>query len=132
MSTSPSPQAQPSSKALNVSLWVVQVLLALMFGMVGVIKLTTEPPPDMPQALFRFIGASEVAGALGMLLPGLLRIKTWLTPLAAAGFVVVMVLAFGHHAVRSEWTSLPMNVVLGALAAFVAWGRFKRAPLPGR
>jgi len=130
--TKPSSPQSPPSKALNVSLWVVQVLLALMFGLVGVIKLTAEPPPDMPVSLFRFIGVAEVAGALGMLLPGLLRIKTWLTPLAAVGFVVIMMLAFGHHAIRSEWTSLPMNVVLGALAAFVAWGRFKRAPLPGR
>jgi len=111
---------------------VVQALLALMFGMVGVINLTTEPPPDMPEALLRVIGVAEVAGALGMLLPGILRIKTWLTPLAAVGLFVIMVLAFGHHATRAEWMSVPMDVVLGALAAFVAWGRFKKAPLAGR
>lgn len=86
----------------------------------------------MPIALIRFIGAAEVAGGLGVLLPSALRIRPSLTPLAAWGLVVVMVLAAGFHMSRGEWSSVPTNVVLGALAAFVAWGRTRPAPIAPR
>jgi putative oxidoreductase len=138
MDTSASSKASP---VLNISLWIVQVLLAVAFGFAGVMK-TTAPiadliekmiwPGAMPEALVRFIGASELSAALGLTLPSLTRIKPWLTPLAAAGLVVVMALAAIFHVTRGEMGSLPINVGLGSLAVFVAWGRWKKAPIAPR
>jgi putative oxidoreductase len=126
---------------LRVALWVAQVLLAGLFGMAGVLK-TTKPmaelvqmmvwPGAMPPLLVRFIGAAELAGAVGLLLPALTRIKPILTPLAATGLVIVMVLASIFHISRGELHALSTTLPIGALAAFVAWGRFKKAPIPPR
>jgi hypothetical protein len=79
-----------------VGLWIVQILLAALFAFSGVFKLVTPiedlPMPFVLPAVFvRFIGTCEVLGALGMVLPGLLRIRTNLTPIAAAGLVVLMI-----------------------------------------
>src|SRR5215207_5770454 len=86
---------------MTYALWIVQVLLALLFLFTGGMKLVI--PPDvlasmgspnqipLPGWFVRFIGVAEVLGALGLILPGLLRIKPWLTPLAAAGLVVIMI-----------------------------------------
>ena len=125
----------------NVALWVLQLLLAVAFGMAGdhedhhadrragqAVGLARRSPP----ALVRFIGASEFAGALGLLVPALTRIKPLLTPLAAAGLVLVMALAALFHISRAEWGALPFNAVLGGLAAFVAWGRRRRATIEPR
>lgn len=125
------------SRGLHISLWIVQGLLALAFGMAGTMKLLTpisELAEAMPwvadaPALVRFIGASELAGALGLILPAALRIMPRLTAWAGVGLFVVMVLGAGFHASRGEFASLPVNVLLGALAGFVAWGRFKAAPI---
>jgi putative oxidoreductase len=126
---------------LHYALWAVQVLLALAFGMAGVMK-STAPiaelahklvwPGVVPAALVRFIGLSELAGALGLVLPSATRIKPALTPLAAAGLVIVMVLASLFHLSRGEMGALPINATLGALAAFVAWGRTRKAPITPR
>lgn len=131
----------PPSKALHISLWVAQVLLALAFGMAGVWKSFT-PLAELaaklpwvaysPAALVRFVGISELAAALGMILPAATRIKPVLTPLAGVGLVVIMVLAFGLHLSKGEMGALPINVVIGAIAGFVAWGRFKKAPIQPR
>lgn len=133
------PQAAP--KGWNISLWVVQVLLAVFFGMAGFMK-STQPiaelaekmvwPGVVPAALVRFIGLSELAAAFGLILPAATRIKPVLTPLAGAGLAVIMLFAAIFHAVRGEFGALPTNFVLGALAAFVAWGRFRKAPIPPR
>jgi putative oxidoreductase len=74
-------------------------------------------------ALLRFIGVAELAGGLGLILPAATRIRPMLTPLAALGLATIMTLAFVFHIQRGEWDALPVNAVLGALAAFVAWGR---------
>jgi putative oxidoreductase len=121
-----------AGKGWNISLWVVQVLLALAFGMAGIMK-TTQPVAalaknmnwvaDLPY-LVRFIGASELAGAIGLLLPALTRIAPRLTPFAAVGLVTVMILAAAFHISRGEFTMMPPSVILGLLSAFVAWGRF--------
>ncbi len=126
---------------LNVALWSVQLLLAAMFGMAGYMKLS-EPisqlsamlpfAAQIPETLVRFIGASELAGALGLILPAATRIKPALTPLAASGLLLIMVLAAGFHISRGEISHLPINAILGLLAAFIAWGRFKKAPIPRR
>lgn len=128
-------------KALHIGLWVAQALMALAFGMAGLTKATT-PLVDLaqqmpwttafPGALVRFIGVAELAAALGLTLPSLARIKPFLTPLAAAGLTVVMLLASLLHATRGELGVLPINATLGAIAALVAWGRYRRAPIVPR
>jgi putative oxidoreductase len=126
------------SKGLHIGLWVAQGLLALMFGMAGVMKtftpiaeLATSLPwvLDVPAALVRFIGVTELAAALGLVLPSLLRVQPRLTPLAAAGLVLVMLLASAFHLSRGEAGALPINLVLGGIAAFIAWGRTRKAPI---
>jgi putative oxidoreductase len=129
------------STALHVALWIAQVTLALAFAMAGVMK-TTQPiselakqmvwPGALPPALVRFIGASELAGALGLVLPAATRVKPFLTPLAASGILTIMLLAMAFHLSRGEGAVLPMNLGFAALAAFVAWGRFKKSPIQSR
>ena len=134
------PAAGAPSKALHIALWVVQVLLALAFGMAGTMKTFTpldELVKTMPWFtsvpwLPRFIGPAELAGALGMVLPSVTRIRPVLTPLAGVGLSIVMLLAGGMHAVRGEIPMVPINVLLGGLAVFVAWGRFKKARIEPR
>jgi uncharacterized membrane protein YphA (DoxX/SURF4 family) len=119
-------------KTLNVALWIAQALLAAAFGMAGVMK-STQPLEvlgqdmawvrDVPPAMVRFIGISELAGAVGVVLPWATGIRPLLTPLAAAGLVVIMVLAAAFHISRGELGALPFNAILGIMAAFVAWGR---------
>lgn len=90
-----------------------------------------DPTQSIP--LTRFIGVMEVLGALGVLLPAATRIRPGLTPLAALGLFTIMVLATGVHVVRGDIaTALPVVGSLGALAAFVAWGRGKKAPIAPR
>jgi putative oxidoreductase len=132
---------RPAHRGLHIGLWVVQAILALLFGFAGVSK-TTQPiaqlaqqlvwPGDVPPGLVRFIGLSELLGALGLILPSLTRIKPGLTPLAAAGLVTVMVLASAFHLTRGELGGVAFNLVLGSAAAFVAWGRYRKAPIAPR
>jgi len=131
--------ARPS-KGLHYGLWVAQVLLFAAFMMAGLMKVTTPIAElavkmawvaEMP-ALVRFIGTSELLGAIGVLLPAATRIKPILTPIAAAALVVVMVLAAGFHIYRGEIPQMAPSVILGLLAAFVAWGRFTKAPIAAR
>jgi uncharacterized membrane protein YphA (DoxX/SURF4 family) len=129
-----------AGKWLRVALWSAQILLAVLFGMFGLMKITTpiaQLAKNMPwvadhATLIHFIGLSEVAGALGLLLPALTRIAPVLTPIAASGLVIVMVLAFAFHVARGEFGGLPFVTALGAIAAFVAWGRFGRAAIAPR
>jgi hypothetical protein len=87
---------------------------------------------EVGAGMVRFIGISELLGGLGLVLPSLTRIQPRLTALAALGLVVVMVLAAGFHVTRGEFQHVPMNLVLGGLAAFVAWGRAMKAPISPR
>jgi putative oxidoreductase len=130
-----------TSRPLHIGLWVVQVLLAASFAMAGFTKLTTPIAAlgammpwtaDFPELLVRFIGLSEVLGAVGLIVPALTRIQPKLTGWAAAGLVVMMVLASFVHLSRGEASMLPVNLGLAALAAFVAWGRLKAAPIAPR
>jgi putative oxidoreductase len=135
--------SSPQSKArlLRIALWVAQVLLALAFGSAGLFK-ATAPIADvvtklawasaLPEPLLRFIGVSELAGAVGLVLPSVTRIKPGLTPLAAAGLVLIMTLAALFHVSRGEMSALSVNSTLGGLAAFVAWGRWTRARIAAR
>jgi putative oxidoreductase len=126
-------------KGLRMGLWVVQVLLALAFGLSGAMKLAV-PYAELlqqgawvervPAGLVKFIGVAEISGALGLILPAATRIKPFLTPLAAAGFVVIMVLASALHLSVGEPPIA--QVIMGGLAAFVVWGRFRKAPITPR
>jgi uncharacterized membrane protein YphA (DoxX/SURF4 family) len=120
------------------ALWIVQGLLALLFVFGGVTKLilpieemTRQMPVPLPGAFLRFIGVAELLGGIGLILPGLLRIRPGLTPLAAAGLVIIMIGATVVTLVGGDVLPASMPFVVGLLAAFVAYGRWRLAPLPG-
>jgi hypothetical protein len=118
-------------------LWVVQGLLALLFLFAGGMKLIlpleqmTGPVP-IPGLLLRFIGVVEGLGALGLILPGLLRIRPDLTPLAAAGLVIVMIGATVITLAGGALVPALIPLAVGLLAAFVAYGRWRLAPIGRR
>src|SRR5436309_4406074 len=119
----------------TAALWTLQVLLALLFLFAGCMKLLTpievmaaQMTVPLPGWFLQFIGVAECAGALGLILPGLLRIKPGLTPLAACGLVIIMVGATVITLVAGEIVPALISLVVGALAAFVAYGRWPGAP----
>ena len=126
---------------MKITLWILQALLALLFAMAGLFKLATPIDElvasgmtyaaDYPWMLY-LAGGAEVLGAIGLILPAATRIKPGLTPLAAAGLALVMFLAIGLHLVRGEFAALGGPAVLMALSVFVAWGRWKKAPITPR
>jgi len=126
-----------SGKGINVVLWVIQTLLALLFLFSGGVKLSMPIEPmakqaGLPGTFLRFIGVMEVLGGIGLILPGILRIRTFLTPLAAAGLVIIMIGATViMYRVNGAVQALTPAVV-GVLAAFVAYGRWRLAPLRDR
>ena len=120
---------------MNIALWVIQVLLAGMYGMAGSMKtfqpdkVRTNPQMtwahDKQDGYIRFVGISELLGALGLILPALTGILPWLTPLAAIGLALIQVLAiFTVHLPKKEFQVIPVNVVLLVLAIVAAYGRF--------
>lgn len=120
---------------MNIALWFVAGLLAVAFGAAGALKLATpkeklqENPnlawtQDFSGGTIKLIGGLELAAAVGLILPWALDIAPVLTPLAAVGLVLIMVGAAVTHARRKESSAIVINLVLGALAAFVAVGRF--------
>lgn len=123
---------------MNKALWTSQALLALLFLATGLMKLalpmaalTTQMPYPLPGAFIRFLGAAEFLGALGMILPGLLRIRPVLTPLAAAGLLIIMTGATVYNFAFIGVTTALITIVLGMLAAFVAYGRWRLRPIEG-
>jgi putative oxidoreductase len=131
----------PASKSLRFVLWMTQLILALVFGMAGWMKSTygietlalyVPWSTDVPLALVRFIGVAEFLGALALVLPALTRVKPLLTPLAAALLALAMGMAVVFHLARGEAPSVAMPLMLGLLAALVAWGRRYRAPIASR
>ena len=123
---------------MTYALWIVQGLLALLFLFTGGIKLVlplealTESTP-LPGWFVRFLGVAEVLGATGLILPGLLRIRPDLTPLAAAGLVIIMigamVLTLAGVVPGGGVAPVLIPLVVGLLSAFVAYGRWRLAPL---
>ncbi|MFN8446041.1 MAG: DoxX family protein [Caldilineaceae bacterium] len=121
---------------MNIVLWIVQILLLVAFGAAGAMKLSQ--PIDglaaamawvtaMPALVVRFIGLAEVAGALGVVLPQATKIQPKLTAWAGVGLATVMGLATIFHITRGEFGNIVPTLILGALAAFVAWGRWSKA-----
>ena len=124
-------------RKLTVTLWVIQGLLAALFLFAGGVKLVLplealRGPIEFPGPFLRFIGVTEVLGALGLVLPGLLRIRVELTPLAAAGLVIIMIGATATIMATGDVASAMFPLTVGVLAAFVAYGRWRTAPLAGR
>ena len=118
---------------MGIALWAVQVLVAAAFLGAGATKLSQPKEKlvknmawveDFSQGTVRLIGALEVLGAIGVVLPALTGILPWLTPLAALGLVLLMIGASLTHLRRTEYGNIAMNAVLLVLAAFVAYGRF--------
>lgn len=118
---------------MNIALWIIQVLLALLFLFAGGTKLVMSIEAMramgsanqiiLPGLLIRFIGVCEVLGALGLILPGLFRIRPGLTPLAAAGLVIIMIGAVVTTLLSGDVAPALFPLVVAMLAAFVAYGR---------
>jgi uncharacterized membrane protein YphA (DoxX/SURF4 family) len=115
---------------MAVSLWIIQVLLALLFLFAGSMKLImpieimlAQMPVPLPGLFLRFIGTAEVTGAIGLILPGLLRIRPGLTPLAAACLVIIMIGATVVTLLGGEIAAALFPLVVGLLCAAVAYGR---------
>jgi putative oxidoreductase len=123
---------------MNIALWVVQILAALAFLLAGFTK-ATQPlesiakqmtwVPTVPAPFVRFIGGAEILGAIGLILPAATHIASGLTIAAAFALAFVMVSAIVFHISRKEYPNLGANVVLLALALFIAIGRLTAAPL---
>ena len=121
---------------MTYALWIVQGLLAALFLFAGGMKfvlpieeMTKQMP--LPGLFVRFIGVCEGLGALGLILPGLLQIRPGLTPLAAGGLMIIMIGATVITLMVGDLTAAVMSAVVGVLAAFVAYGRWRLAPLRG-
>jgi len=125
---------------MNILLWILQFVLGIYFIFTGILHFIVPPGLPAPMAwmyelsptLHYVSGAAEVLGGLGLILPGLTRIQTRLTSLAALGLVLVMLGAAVWHIQRGEYPNIVMNLILAGLAAFVAYGRWKLSPLKDR
>ena len=124
-------KAEGRNLSMNVALWIVQILLGLMFLLAGSMKAFSYEKAkanlpwvkDSTKGLVTFIGVAELLGGLGLILPYAFGIAPILTPIAALGLGVVMILAAGFHVKRKEFQGIGMNIILLALALFVAVGR---------
>ena len=122
-----------SELIVNRALWTIQWLLALLFLFAGIMKfavpvgeMTKQIP--LPGWFLHFIGVAEIAGAIGLVLPGLLRIRQGLAARAAACLLVIMI---GATAIMLETGGIAMAIlpcIVGLLVAFVAYGRSRLAP----
>jgi hypothetical protein len=123
---------------MNILLWVLQVLLALAFLAHGYLLLfppaavVDQMNASLPRWFQLFLGVAEVLAAVGLTLPGIARIQPWLVSCAAAGVMIVMICATIFHIVRGEVSSALITVVLLAMATFVAYTRWRIAPIRPR
>jgi uncharacterized membrane protein YphA (DoxX/SURF4 family) len=124
---------------MNSALWIVQGLLAALFLFAGGTKLvlsletlnSMSNQTPLPGLFLRFLGVAEVLGAIGLILPGLLSIRPALTPLAAAGLVIIMIGATALTLASGDVAAALIPLVVGLLSAFVAYGRWRLAPHRG-
>ena len=123
---------------MNILLWVLQVLLALAFFAHGLLFLfppaaiAEQMNASLPRWFQLFLGVAEVLAAVGLMLPALTRSQTWLVPSAAAGIMIVMISATVFHLMRGEISSAVITFVLLAMATFVAYMRWRTAPIQAR
>ncbi|MCE7042465.1 DoxX family protein [Dyadobacter sp. CY312] len=129
---------QKTTGFLHIALWSAQVLLAASMVWGATMKLFT--PIDelsnmwpwaaqVSPAFLNFTAIVDILGALGLILPALLRIQPTLTPIAAVGIVVLMISAAAFHIQRDEASQIGANVAFAFVAIFIAWGRFTKAPI---
>ena len=118
---------------MNIFLWILQAALAALFALSGLgkafqpkDKVIVKAPAlaDYSPPVIRFIGGAELAGALGLILPAALGLATALTPAAALGLGVMMLLGARVHLRRGETPGVAVTLVLFVLAAVLCWGRF--------
>ena len=116
-----------------IALWVAHILLAAMYGMAGIMKTfqTAKAKEQLSWAknrsdgFVRFVGISELLGALGLTLPLVTGILPWLTILAAVGLILIQLLAiFTEHLPKKEYNVIPINIVLIAISVFIILGRW--------
>ena len=123
---------------MNIVLWVLQALLALAFFAHGCLLLF--PPAavaemmnaTLPRWFQLFLGVAEILAAVGLTLPGASRVQPWLVPSAAAGIMIVMISATIFHVMRGEVSSAATTLVLLAMATYVAYMRWRVAPIQPR
>ena len=123
---------------MNIVLWILQVLLALLFLFAGGTKLvmsaealtqpTTPNQVMLPVMFLRFIGVCEFLGGLGLVLPGLLKTRQYLTPLAALGLAIIMIGAVVFTVVGGAISIALVNLVIVLLLLFIAYARWRVVP----
>ena len=122
---------------MNIALWILQGVLALVFLVAGFMRafLPTATLGEsmawvtsLPAALLRFIGSAEMLGAIGLIVPAITGIASWLTVAAAGGLAFVMLAAVGFHVSRHEHANIGLNIVLLVLALLILVGRVSVAP----
>jgi putative oxidoreductase len=123
---------------MNILLWVLQVLLALAFLAHGWMFLfppeaiVAQMNASLPRWFQLFLGVAEVLAAIGLILPGLTRIKPWLVPCAALGIMIVLSSATVYHLIRGEISSAIITLVMFVLATALAYLRWRVAPIQSR
>ena len=142
MSASPLPMAAgPRRRAVDVSLWVAQVLIAGSFCAAGAMKVGMPIgrlshiwpwTGALPVPSVRLLGVVDLAGGAGVLLPAVARTVPGLTVWSALGCVVLQACAIAFHTSRGEVAVVPGNVVFVVLSAFIGWGRWRWVPIPPR
>lgn len=127
--------SKPSPKTLNRLLWTAQTVTALLFLFAGSMKFIMpadkmqQGPIVFSMTFIHFIGICEILGALGLLLPGLTRVQTWLTPLAAAGLTIIMIGATTVTIAGMGIAPSLFPLVVGAVTTWIAYGRARLAPI---
>jgi uncharacterized membrane protein YphA (DoxX/SURF4 family) len=136
------PSRRDKTSTMNAALWTAQVLWGAFFSLNGFGKILCYNPAlwnqslhevswfsAIPQGLFIVIGVCEFLGGIGLILPAMTSVKPRLTPFAAVGLTLVMILAAVFHVARSEYSFVPINLVLGGIAAFIAYERLYVLPI---
>jgi uncharacterized membrane protein len=124
----------------NTTLWVLQWFFGVYFVVVGVMHfIVPEGLPsqmewmyDLSDTVHIIVGIAEILGGLGLILPSVIGIRPELTVYAALGLVLIMVLAIVWHLTRGESASVVSDTIIAALLGFVAYGRWRLHPIPGR
>ena len=126
-----------TSKTLNITLWIAQILLALFFLSGTIMKFMPIPKisavmpwmGQLPPVEVRLLGIVDLLGALGLILPAALKIKPILTPWAAIGIIALMICAINFHISRGEASIIGANIFAIVIAVFIAWGRFRKGKI---
>ncbi len=128
-------------KALHITLWIAQLLLAgtmiwascmKLFAPVSQVAAMWPWAGEVSVIFLKFTGVVDLLGALGLILPSLLRTQPRLTPIAAIAIIVLMICASVFHISRGEGSDITPNIAFALIAAFIAWGRWNKAPIISR